>query len=158
MATVKASPLASQRKPLHEVSPQVPSCVNAAAMNGPAILPAPTEKPSIPCHLPRSFSVTMSERIIMERAVIPPLAAPVRPRKTKSMVACWEKPQTSSLTASSTRTDRKTDFLPMPIVSQPTPGTHDYSPYRSDKRPYKTWEIVFAISALVPTQLMVSSA
>ena len=99
------------KNPLRLVFPQVDCCVNVVAMKRPAILPRPMKEPRIPWYLLRSFSVTTSDTMIIARAVTPPLATPTRPRKTKSMIAFWGKPDSSSLAASRTSVERMA-FLP----------------------------------------------
>ena len=149
--------LTSQKKPLH-----VLFCTNAAAIKGPDIFPRPTHAPIMPCHFPRSFKVTMSETIMAESEAIPPFATPDRPRKTYSIVASRERPQRKSETVRRASAERRTDFLPSLFVSYfasfTFPPKPEDIPNKSLILPYSTWNIVFAISALVPAQLIVSSA
>lgn len=88
---------------IHQKSPlQVDRSTNAAAKNGPMAFPIPTQEPRMPwylesdqhnsqdrklphqTHLPRFSKETMSETIIMVKAVMPPFPTPEIPRKAYS--------------------------------------------------------------------------
>ncbi|KAL1303084.1 hypothetical protein AAFC00_006528 [Neodothiora populina] len=98
----------TQNKPRH-----VDFCTNAAATEGPTMLPNPTIEPRMPWYLPRSCRDTMSDTVTMVSDVMPPEATPERPRKTYSIVELTANPHRRSLTESSINADIKITFRPM---------------------------------------------
>lgn len=72
-----------------------------------------------PWYLPRSFKVTMSLTIIIDRDMMPPFAIPASARKMYSIVALTDKLTARSLSESRTNADMKIFFLPNRSLSLP---------------------------------------